>query len=284
MASESDSLESIFGNVAPAASASAPAEPAPAPAAEQTGEVASATTAQAQPDASATPAQDEGDLELVVRDGGKYVPLPAVLKERKQRQERLSTAEKTLAERDRELAELRGQLSVYSTQRNPQAPANQQEPVDPDLEVLTNPSRAIDSRIDKVTAQVNDRLMRMSAAAMRAQHTDFDEAAQAFVKAAAANPALEAACVNSDNPALFAYQNGKTYLEVMKYGGSLEKMRETIRKEEEAKAEAKYRKQGALDAAAQASTSTAGARSVGSNAPAFAGPPKLDELFPGTLQ
>lgn len=271
MATQNDSMETIFGDVDPRqASASEPAAVS-----TQTGGVAQATEAEpvaAEP--NATPAHDEDAVEVVIRSGGKAVPLPAVLKERKQRQERQATLE-------RELAEARGQLSVYSQSRRPVE--QEQAPSDPDAPFYDQgPKKFVASEVSAVRQEFNDRLVRMSAAQMRTAHADFDDVARAFTEAANANPQLEAACLQSDNPALYAYQNGKAYLEAKKYGGSFENMREAIRKEEEAKAEAKYRKQGALDAAANASTSTAGARSVG-NAPTHTGPATLQELFPGAL-
>jgi hypothetical protein len=270
LANQSDSLESIFNDVAPqaepAASAAEPAPSAPSPSGE---------SAQAQaPEPSATPApkSDEDAVEVVIRSGGKAVPLEAVLTERRKRQERQATLE-------RELAEARGQLSVYSQAKRPEAPP---DPAEQKPGYWDDPEKYTEAKLSEVERRNEERLLRMSAAQMRNAHPDYDSVAQAFAEAAQANPMLEQACLRSDNPALYAYQNGKTYLEAKKYGGSIDNMREAIRKEEEAKAEAKFRKQGALDAAAQASTSTAGARSVG-NAPTFTGPVSLSELFPGAL-
>lgn len=194
------------------------------------------------------------------------VPRKALIEERRKRQER-----------ERELAEARGQLSVYQNQAQPKA---KEATEDPQAQFYGNPTEYIDKRLSAETSRMR---MEMSIEMMRAAHPDYGEKEAAFIEAAKANPALVQQLNASPNPARFAYDTGKIYSEV-KGAGTLDELRANIEKDVRQKIEEEYRKKGALTAAEQASTSSVGARGNGANsAAAWSGPTPLNQIFKGSF-
>lgn len=183
----------------------------------------------------------------------------------------------------RELAELRGKLSAYQEQR----PSNQQtqeqaRPEDDDTRAYADPGKfareVARNEAAGVRAELANAMHQMARRQLTRQHSDFAEAEQAFLDAAKQDRSLfvrmQAAVADGSmlHPE-FAYETGKQLLRMQKLGASsLEELEAKLRKEAEEKAEEKYRKQSALDAAEQASTTSAGARGSGATSgPVFSG-------------
>lgn len=178
---------------------------------------------------------------------GHQVPYAALKDERTKRQQL-----------ERELAEMRGKVDGLTHHKPEQAAEEGSSEDDFFADPTGYTSKTIDSRLQQVQQQYDQRLFAMSETWVRSQHEDYDDAVGAFIDAAKANPALTAQMQQSPMPAQFAYETGKTYLEVEQYGGSVESMRSKLR--EEILAELK---QEQSQAAAKQPKSLAGARGVG---------------------
>jgi hypothetical protein len=220
----------------------------------------------------ATPAKEEQKAKAVEPDevdaeeseDPHPVPRKALIAERKKRQEL-----------ERRLAQMEGQVSVYqqSTNKNAQAP---QEPARPEDQFYRDPVAFVDQRLAQQRLQISEELV-------RSQHPeDYQAAVDSFTEAVKASPHLLNQFRSHNNPAAFAYETGKAFAD-MKDVGSLDEYRAKVRAELEAEIEAKLRKEGALTAANNATTSAAGARGSGSTTTAeYSGPTSLRKIFPGT--
>jgi hypothetical protein len=240
---------------------------APAPSVDVSTPAAEPATTTDQGEQSATPAPVESAADHADDSGDDRHPVPrkALLEERKKRQEL-----------ERQLAETSGRLSAYS-QIASQQQQQQAPPKDEDAEYWSDP-RAWTKR------QLDQTRLSMSVEMVRGQYADYDQAVAALQEAARSAPHLEAQVFAAANPALAAYKMGKTYLQAKEYGGDIDTMRAKIREEVRAEVEKELRAKGALAAAENASTSSAGARGSGaSTTPAFTGPTPLRELFPSRI-
>lgn len=174
-------------------------------------------------------------------------------------------------ELERQIAELRNQLSVQQQRTVPQ----EQRKADPEDQFFENPAGFVDTRakshIDPIRQQVNQTLHQMSRRMMMKEHQDFAEAETAFVEAAKADPTLfvrlQAATSSGEIlPAEFAYETGKQIMRLEKAGvTTLDELESHIRKQLLEELDAKQRKEGALTAAERASTSSVGARGSGAS-------------------
>jgi hypothetical protein len=222
----------------------------------------------------ATPAKEEQKAKAVEPDevdaeeseDPHPVPRKALIAERKKRQEL-----------ERRLAQMEGQVSVYQQStnqaKNAQAP---QEPSRPEDQFYRDPVAFVDQRLAQQRLQISEELV-------RSQHPeDYQAAVDSFTEAVKASPHLLNQFRSHNNPAAFAYETGKAFAD-MKDVGSLDEYRAKVRAELEAEIEAKLRKEGALTAANNATTSAAGARGSGSTTTAeYSGPTSLRKIFPGT--
>lgn len=230
-------------------------------------------------DEGAPPAPtDTASAESTTDDNDPHpVPRKALTDERKKRQEL-----------EREVAGLRGQLSVYS--QKPQPPQVDRQPIDKDsLFFEKGPAGYIDEALGATKFEL---AAQMSARELSKAHPDYAEAEAAFVEAAKQNPALAAQMNQAFSegrmlPGEFAYAYGKQLLTVKKYGvNSVEelhaKIEADVRKKVTEELDAKYRKENALTAAAHASTSIAGANGTGPTSPVAWRPKPISSVFRGT--
>jgi len=257
------------------AGSSAIAAPDVAATSQSTGEEPQA----AQAATAAPPATTTTTAQTLDEDGlpdNHPVPRKALIDERRKRQE----MDRQFAELQRQHAELQGRLTAYSQFAPQPSPAAQPEPK---LDFYGNPEgfvegkvTAVDGRLTSVETQLSGELRKqrldMSEMMVRSQHSDFDEVSGAFVEATKMYPWLQQAFRESPHPAQFAYEQGKTLLEVKKYGGNLDEMRKRMKEEAKAEleaertaAEVEAKKQASIDAANKVSTSTAGARGTGAS-------------------
>lgn len=184
---------------------------------------------------------------------GKHVPLEALEAERKGRQDWKEKAIRAEAERD----QLRQQMERAQ-------PGQPQQPQDP---------------LQQTYQQIVNERFNTSEMLVRAQHTDVDEAVEAFKAAAAQNPALAAAMHQNPHPWKYAYEEGKR----LKFANEIGNDPEAYRKKVRAEVEAEVRSaspQPAAPAAPVLPQSLAGARSAGARGTTFTGPTPMETIFP----
>jgi hypothetical protein len=214
---------------------------------------------------SATTAQVEADKagEVEPADFDLNDPAEKSPQQRAGLRKALGSEREKRQEYERELAELKGKLSVLERSQSPQTkPEQPAQEADQDAEYWKDPKGYTQRLVENTRLQ--ERLDNSEERARKA-HPDFEEKVKAFEAAARVNPALIVEMNRHPDPGEFVYGNGATLIEVQKYGGTLEGMRAAIAKEEREKLELEYRKKSALTAAEQASTSSAGARSSSAN-------------------
>lgn len=230
-------------------------EPAPEVESESgTGEQQEASPAtdeqDAQPDGSGEEPGPDGD-ESADEDLSSFAGVKtAMLKERERRQDA-----------QQQLAEFKGRLDEISRHQQQQNPPTQEQPKDEGPTFWDDPEAYTERRLQQNAVQVS---FRAGEAALMAVREDYNEAKDAFVEAARANPSLVAEAEANPNPALFVYDRGKMLKELSGVE-SLDSLREKIRAEEREKLIAEQRKSKAVDAASKATTSSASASSAGQN-------------------
>lgn len=194
------------------------------------------------------------------------VPRKALIDERKKRQEH----EAALRERERELAELRGRLAAFEQLGQRQQPAVETNPDDEFFD--KGPAAYVEGRIGRETRALR---YEMGADYVRAQHPDFDQAEQTFMQLVKDDPALRARFMEERNPARFVYDYVKAH-ERIKNIGSIDDLESRLREQIRTELEEEIRKKQAEAVAAQASTSSAGARGVSVTTPAAESVDDLD--------
>lgn len=139
----------------------------------------------------------------------------AVIDERRKRQE----LEKKYQQLEAELAALR------------QPAQQQQEVTRPN--VFEEPENAFNYSENLVEQKAFARLVKYSEAEMREKYSDYDEMSDEFMKLAQQNPVLKQELFNAPNPAKFAYNTAKNYLDAQKFNDPTykEQLKEDIRKE-----------------------------------------------------
>lgn len=113
----------------------------------------------------------------------------------------------------------------------------QQKPV---TSVLENEDQAFSERLSKATAPIQEKFFRLSVklAKNAPGREDFDDVVGSFLQAAQADPRLDEAFRNSDDPGEYAYIVGKQIRELADVGGDILKYGEKKRAEGSAQAEA----------------------------------------------
>ncbi len=112
-------------------------------------------------------------------------------------------------------------------------------------------------------------------AAARARHTDYDEKEQVFLQLAQSNPHLVAELRQAQDPAEFAYKAAEYHLAVQEAGGSLDALKERLRRELAAERESGFQTKAAALPKTLAGASGTGRRA----AQVFAGPAALDDIY-----
>lgn len=134
-----------------------------------------------------------------------------------------------LDERDKRKA-LQAEVESLKAQQN----KAEEEKVD----FWENPEGAVQKMInttrDELNQQYSSGYIALSMQYSKTFHDDFDDAKEAFVKAAEENPLLADQALQSEMPGEYIYKTGREFLELSKYG-DVETMREKIRLEEREK-------------------------------------------------
>ena len=256
------SLQEVVSG-SPAPSAAAPT-PAPGPSASsETPVSADASHVESEGDETqaATPAATPDNAKP---QDSRTVPYAALKDERRKRQEL-----------ERNLAELQGQVKVWS-QVAPQRPAEPQEK--PEDVFYRDPVNFIEGRISREREALRQERIAMSEAMLREQHPDYDDVVQSFVEATKAAPHLVQQMHQHPHPAKFAYEAGKAYSQARQYG-SIDEMRAKLREELRAEVLEELKRDQAQSAAQAVQPSIAGARGAGvSSPPRWQGPTPLKSI------
>jgi hypothetical protein len=117
--------------------------------------------------------------------------------------------------------------------------AAQEEAQKEKVDFWENPEAAVDAKVNekvtKLEQQFTNGYIALSMQYSKAFHEDFDEAKDAFAKAAKENTALADMALQSEMPGEYIYNTGKQFLELDAVGGDVNALRESIRAEERAK-------------------------------------------------
>lgn len=118
--------------------------------------------------------------------------------------------------------------------------SKQAEPVstEDDTYVDDDTRRYVDKKLSEKDNEMLQMKLQMSQAMARSQFKDYDEVVKNFVEAAESNPKLLDAAVATDNPALYAYKEGKKIKFSKEYGDDPEE----VEKKMEAKLRSKIKK------------------------------------------
>ena len=108
-----------------------------------------------------------------------------------------------------------------------------------------DPEKAIDSRLERLRNELSsdylNRYFNALESAARGRHQDYDDVRDVFIEHAAQNPALAGAMNNAQDPAEYAYQQGKLLRELSNVGGNFDGYRAKLEAEIRQKLEAEYR-------------------------------------------
>lgn len=111
--------------------------------------------------------------------------------------------------------------------------ANEEKKESPDF--WENPQQAVESmlnsKVEELNAKYTNGYLSLSMQYSKAFHNDFDDAKQAFIRAAEQNPALADAALKAEMPGEFIYKAGKEYLMLDQAGGDLESAIERAKRE-----------------------------------------------------
>lgn len=237
------------------------------------GEVDKTTEAESGTDEKGvSPAPDKTTDDVTDDDTDPHpVPRKVLLEERRKRREE---RDKRL-ELERQLAELKGQVSVYSEQGKRQQ--NHTQPNQPQAswedEYFKDPAgateRAIREAVNgaKESSELTTAQLRMdfSEGIMRSQNLeDFDELLGEAIDLAKKSPEFAEKIQSHPHPAKFAYEYAKTQRQIAEVG-SFDDLKAKIREEVRAELEREQRAKSVEQDAARVSTSSAGARSAGTS-------------------
>lgn len=178
--------------------------------------------------------------------------------------------------RKRQEAEAR----IAALERDFQA-RQQAKPPEPEVDFWDDPNAVISQRVEQAVSTALQRIEQQqltkriddSEQVARQKYTDFDEKLGAFQQAVQFNPILAREMAMASDPAAFAYERGRTALEIQR-AGSLDEVLKAERAKWEAEALA------AMPAPPTLPSTTATDGSVGGRSgPAWAGPPSIDDLL-----
>lgn len=154
------------------------------------------------------------------------------------------------------------------------------KPKEPAKSFWDDPEGALQTFEQKIEGVALNTRLNTAEAICRSKHTDFDEKIAVFAEIINQVPGLHQQWLSTPDPAEFAYQTGKSHLDLRQAGG-IPELRAQIEKETRVKVEAelkdKYEKAAAQRAALPGSLSDA--RSTGVNRPVWGGPTSLDGIL-----
>lgn len=105
----------------------------------------------------------------------------------------------------------------------------------PKADVWSDPEAVIAERVQAATSPMEAKFFNLSMKSARQGREDFDQVAEAFLKASEADPDLVKQMRAHDDPGEFVYQFGKHHMELSDVGGDLTKYRQKLTAEMDAK-------------------------------------------------
>jgi hypothetical protein len=206
---------------------------------------------------------DDDHDDLDQKSNTRHIPFKELKKERQKRQEL-----------ERQLAEMSGQVKAYTQHINPQGNQPVKHPSQEDM-FFRDPVAFMENRVRLERLNLSEQMVRQ-------QHPeDYQQAVDAFLEMSKMSPDLVRQMGEHQNPAYFAYENGKTYLEA-KDVGSISELREKIRNEERQKLEDEYSQKYGQAIVKNLPKTIAGARGSGSETTQpFTGPTSLRSMLGG---
>lgn len=194
----------------------------------QAEEITGAKTAEPEQQAAAEDSTPEPEKSQKQTDTDAPVPgVGGIIDERRKRQE----AEQDLSDLRLKLSETQAQLQQQ------QQPVQAPDLLDDQQGYAEHIQQAVDQKIQTATFEMSQQLM-------RAQHDDYDQAADAFLELAKSNPQLVADMQAHAVPAKFVYETAKKaeqYAEMQDVGTYKAKLKAEARAEVKAEMEAEAR-------------------------------------------
>ena len=163
------------------------------------------------------------------------------------------------------------------------------KPAEPEKPFFDDPEGALTRRDEAFAKQLSEMRAEMTTARLstaeliaRKEHKDFDEKIEVFGNLLKETPGLYQQWMSSSDPAEFAYNLGKTHLELKEAGG-IPELRARIEKETRIKLETELKEKAEALAKERAALppSLSDARAVGVNKPVWGGVPTMDEILKG---
>ena len=198
------------------------------------------------------------EVEEAAPPAAKEVPLTALLDERDKRKQ----AQSELEGLKRQLEETREKPDFWE---DPQST----------VETLVN------EKVGELETKFNQGYLNLSMHHSRLAHDDFDDAKEAFIKAAEENPALANAAVQAELPGEYIYKTGKEFMALSTYG-DVDSAIEAAKREavEEYIARQAEKDKGNAEKIAAVPTPITEESSVGDpSKPAEGGPEPLENIF-----
>ncbi len=178
--------------------------------------------------------------------------------------------------------ELAFQQAMMEERRKRQALEAEHKAAQPPKQFWDDPEAAIKNHEQQMRDLALTTKLQTAEAIARSKYTDFDEKIGVFAELLQATPGLHQQWLAAADPADFAYRTAKSHKELSE-AGSIEAMREQIRKEERVKMEAELKaKADALEKQRAAlPPSLSDARGTKVNKPVWGGPTSLDNILKG---
>lgn len=160
--------------------------------------------------------------------------------------------------------------------------ANQKaEPEDEESYVDADTKSYVDKKLAEKDNEIVLIKLRMSQQMARNQYADYEEVVSYFTEAANENPKLLDAAVATDNPAVFAYQEGQKLQFAKQYGNNPAAIREAMKKElrDEIRKEAQSELMGKVKAKSKQPTNLSKMRAAGGDSEGDWAPTSTRDIF-----
>ena len=178
----------------------------------------------AEADAEPVAEAEQPDSSKQYRDPetGRFVPLHELKTERTKRQEEArlrEEAERRYQEAERRMADLERRFAQH------------QQPPQPPPDWMIEPDRAAAHFQQQMAQQLFETRVYATQEVMRSIKPDYDQAEEAFAKAAQQNQTLARQMMSHPNPAKFAYEQGKRIMAMERIGADPDAYEKRIREE-----------------------------------------------------
>lgn len=168
------------------------------------------------------------------------------------------------AEREK-VAELKARAALLEEQLNAERSGKKPEASEQNADGLfDDPDGYLTTREQQLEQRFNQQLFNQGVMLMKSMHPDYQEKIEAFQQRAQSNPALVQQMESHPFPAQFAYETGRTFIEVGD-ATSVADIEKRAYEKAKAELEEKYKRESSVKAASEFPKSNADARAVASN-------------------